>query len=465
MPDILLSHGYFLGEDEKEQQIMRPYPPLGLLYLSAFLKRAGFAVEVFDSTLQTRAALSAVLASRVAPVLGLYTTLMSRRSILDITAVAKVHGWTVVLGGPESANHPHEYLARGADVIVIGEGEQTLAELLPAIASHGVHALHDVAGTMFRDHDGRVVSTPGRALIADINAIPWPDRSAIDIAAYVDIWRTHHGRGSVNLITARGCAYRCNWCSHSVYGFTHRRRSVVDCADEVEWIRDTYRPDQLWYADDVFTIHPTWLIDFARELDRRGIRLPFETITRADRMLRDDVVDALAALGCYRIWIGAESGSQRILDAMQRGVTREQVQQASHAARRRGIEVGMFLMWGYDGETPDDIADTVDLVQRANPSVFFTTVAYPIAGTGYFDKVRDRVSLPVAWEDGSDRLYEIAGRPDRSYYKLADTWLRSAVEAHRTTDDAGRAAALRASADAARSALRARHAAVPVDAP
>ena len=459
MADLLLSHGYFLGEDEKEQQIMRPYPPLGLLYLSAFLKRAGFAVEVFDSTLRSRAELSVRLEARTAPVIGLYTTLMTRRSVLDITAAAKQHGWTVVLGGPESANHPHEYLARGADVIVVGEGEQTMADLLPALATRGPHRLHDVAGTIFRDEAGTCVSAPPRALIADLDSVPWPDRQAIDVQAYVDLWRTHHGRGSVNLITARGCAYRCNWCSHSVYGFTHRRRSVIDCADEVEWIRDTYHPDQLWYADDVFTIHPSWLTAFARELDRRGIRLPFETITRADRMLRDEVVDALAALGCYRIWIGAESGSQRILDAMQRGVTREQVQQASHAAQRRGIEVGMFLMWGYEGETPDDMADTVDLVQRASPNVFFTTIAYPIAKTGYFDKVRDRVSLPVPWEDASDRQYEIAGRPDRSYYKLADTWLRAAVEAHRTHDDAERAAALTAQAEAARAALLARHAA------
>lgn len=459
MADILLSHGYFLQEDEKEQQIMRPYPPLGLLYLSAYLKRAGFAVDLFDSTLRTRAELLSHLASRSAPVLGLYTTLMSRRSVLDITAAARAHGWTVVLGGPESANHPAEYLARGADVIVIGEGEQTLAELLPAIAARGVHHLHDVAGTVFRDDSGQVVTTAARPLIAAIDSIPWPDRAAIDIPAYVDIWRTHHGRGSVNLITARGCAYKCNWCSHSVYGFTHRRRSVLDCADEVEWIRDTYQPDQLWYADDVFTIHPTWLIEFSRELQRRGIRLPFETITRADRMMRDDVVDALAALGCYRIWIGAESGSQRILDAMQRGVTREQVMHASQAAQRRGIEVGMFLMWGYEGETPDDIADTVDLVKRANPDVFFTTVAYPITGTGYFAKVRDRVTLPGAWEDGSDRQYEIAGRPDRSYYKLADTWLRSAVDAHRSVADPGHAAAQQAQAEAARVALLARHAA------
>jgi radical SAM superfamily enzyme YgiQ (UPF0313 family) len=454
MADVLLSHGYFLAEDEKEQAIMRPYAPLGLLYLSAYLKRAGTAVALFDGTLRTRPELTALLEARVAPVLGLYTNLMTRRSVLDITAVARRHGWVVVLGGPESANYPDEYLAHGADVIVLGEGEATLADLLPALAARGAHRLHDVRGVAFLDESGTRVTTPARDLL-DIHTLPWPDRAAIDMQAYVDVWRTHHGRGSVNLITARGCAYRCDWCSHAVYGFTHRRRRVRDCADEVEAIRDAYGPDQLWYADDVFTVHPTWLIDYAKEITDRGLVIPFETISRADRMLREDVVEALARLGCYRVWIGAESGSQRLLDAMGRGVTREQVQHAARAAQRHGIEVGMFLMWGYEGETPDDMADTIDLVKRANPDVFFTTVAYPIANTGYFRKVADRVHMPKPWADASDRDYEIAGRGDRGYYRLADQWLRADVEAHRTeARDPEAAARLRRDAAWARQQVR-----------
>jgi radical SAM superfamily enzyme YgiQ (UPF0313 family) len=255
----------------------------------------------------------------------------------------------------------------------------------------------------------------------------------------------------VNLITARGCAYRCDWCSHAVYGFTHRRRRVRDCADEVEAIRDAYRPDQLWYADDVFTVHPTWLIEYAKEITDRGLVIPFETISRADRMMREDVVESLARLGCHRIWIGAESGSQRLLDAMGRGVTREQVQHAAHAARRHGIEVGMFLMWGYEGETPDDMADTIDLVKRANPDVFFTTVAYPIANTGYHRKVADRLHLPGPWADASDRDFRITGRQDRGYYRLADQWLRADVEAARTESrDPEGATRLRGEAERAR---------------
>ena len=135
--------------------------------------------------------------------------------------------------------------------------------------------------------------------------------------------------------------------------------------------------------------------------------------------------------GCYRIWIGSESGSQRILDAMERGVTVEQVQWATKAAQRHGIEVGMFLMWGYEGETLEDIEATVAHVVAAQPDVFLTTLAYPIKNTGYYDKVADRVTLDRPWAEATDRDHQIAGRRDRGYYRHADRWLKGEAAAAR----------------------------------
>jgi anaerobic magnesium-protoporphyrin IX monomethyl ester cyclase len=436
MPDILLTHGYFLFEDEKELQIMKPYPTLGLLYLSSYLRRAGFEVEIFDTTFSTRHDLFARFATQPGGIVGIYTNLMTRRPVLDIMAAAKCHGYTVVLGGPESASYPEEYLARGADVIVIGEGEETLAELIPALADRGTHRLHRILGTVFRDESGSVVANDDRPQIADIDIIPWPDRGRIDQERYIDVWRQHHGMGSVNLITARGCPYKCRWCSHAVFGFSHRRRSVVDCADEVQFINETYRPDQVWYSDDVFTINHRWLFEYSDELERRGLKIPFETISRADRMMKEDVLETLARMGCYRVWIGSESGSRRILDAMERGVTPEQVQWATHAAQRHGIQVGMFLMWGYEGETADDIRETIEHVKRSNPDVFFTTVSYPIKNTAYYHEIADRVVLGKDWDEATDRDYVVKGRHSRGYFKHADQWLKNEVAAHRleTTD-------------------------------
>jgi radical SAM superfamily enzyme YgiQ (UPF0313 family) len=461
MPDLVLTHGYFLGEDPKEQRIMKPYPALGLLYLSAYLKRAGFSVEVFDSMFAARSDLERRLAGGRG-VLGIYTNLITRGSVLQILKTARAHGWTVVVGGPESANYPSEYLARGADVVVVGEGEETMAELLPALARGGPHQLHGIRGTVFRDEQGQLVENPARPQIADLDSLPWPDRDAIDVDRYVRVWREHHGMGSVNLITARGCPYRCRWCSHAVFGYTHRRRSPADCADELESIVERYEPDQVWYADDVFTIHHRWLSEYALELRRRGLSIPFETISRADRMRgshreleAEAVIRTLARMGCWRIWIGSESGSQRILDAMQRDVTVEEVQWATRIARRHGIQVGMFLMWGYEGETIDDIAATVEHVKRAGPDVFLTTVSYPIKGTPYFEEVAERVTLDGPWENRSDRDYAIEGRPPREYYDHADRWLRAAVDAHHAAgEDPTRAALLLAEAARSQAAMR-----------
>jgi len=454
MADILLTHGYFLFEDEKEAKIMKPYPTLGLLYISAYLRRAGFAVEVFDSTFSSRTALFEKLQEGPKSVLGIYTNLTTRSAVLKIIARARSHGWVVVLGGPEAANYPQEYIERGAHVVVTGEGEETLAEILPEIARKGPHRLHGVRGATFQEESGAVIVNPARPQIESLDLLPWPDRGQIDQARYVDVWRTHHGRGSVNLITARGCPYKCNWCSHAVFGFSHRRRSYVDCADELEHILASYHPDQVWYADDVFTIHHGWLRNYAAELKRRRLLAPFETISRADRMMNEDVIRTLAEMGCYRIWIGSESGSQRILDAMQRGVKVEQVEWTSKMAKRFGIEVGMFLMWGYDGETVEDMQATIDLVKKCDPEQFLTTVSYPIMNTGYFHRIADRVVLNKSWDNSTDRDYAIRNRHSRNYYHHADSWLRKEVAAYRaSSSDPAMTVALNAEARAAKEAM------------
>ena len=237
------------------------------------------------------------------------------------------------------------------------------------------------------------------------------------------------------MITARGCPYECRWCSHEVYGKTHRRRKAASVTDELEWIIGRYDPDMLWFADDVFTIHHGWLTQFAAEMKRRGLSIPFECISRADR-INERVADLLAELNCFRIWIGSESGSQRVLDAMRWGVTVEQVQAAVRLGKARGIETGMFLMWGYEGEEVDDIRATIRHVKDCNPDIFLTTVAYPIRGTSYFEAVKNRVVGPKEWAEASDRDFQIRGRHSRRFYQSVDRLLRAEVELSRVTNSA-----------------------------
>jgi len=428
--DLLLTHGFFLSEDPKELQIMKPYAPLGILYLAAHLRGRNLDVEVFDTTFSSWPELQKLLSTTRPSVLGVYANLMTRGSVIRTLRFAKEAGWKTVVGGPEPGAYLEEYLAAGADVVVIGEGEVTLEELLPILRQGSNDHLHRISGIAFRGEDGRVQRTPPRAQIPDIDAQPWPSRESVSIKHYLATWRQHHGAGSVSLITARGCPYECQWCSHDVYGKTHRRRKAASVVDELEWILDRYHPDMLWFADDVFTIHHGWLTQFAAEMKCRGLRIPFECISRADR-LNERVADLLAELDCFRIWIGSESGSQRVLDAMRRGVTVKQIRSAVEVCKSRGIQTGMFLMWGYEGEELEDIHATIEHVKTSNPDVFLTTVAYPIRGTPYFESVKDRATSSIPWAEGSDRDFQIRGRHSREFYKSADRLLRAEVELER----------------------------------
>jgi len=429
-PDILLSHGYCLAEDEHEREIMMPYPPLGLLYLSSHLKRRGFAVEVYDTTFGSLDGFAGVLERGRPAVVGLSCNLMTKSTILVMIGMAKRAGAWVVVGGPEPAPNAEDYLRNGADVVVIGEGELTLEELLRRLPDRGAGELDAVRGIAFLDARNRVRTTPPRPQLRPLSAQPWPDREAIDMDRYLEAWRSHHGVGSVSLITSRGCPFTCTWCSHGVFGQTHRRREVAEVADEVEAILERYRPERLWYADDVFTLNRPWTVAYAAELGRRGIRVPFECISRADR-INEEVADALAGMGCFRLWIGSESGSQRVLDAMQRRATVEDIRAKTAMLQARGIQVGMFMMLGFDGEDEGDLAASVDHLKRSAPDIFLTTVAYPIRGTAYYEQVRDRIRSDRPWASRTDRDLRIAGRRSRRYYDHATRWMVNEVNLDR----------------------------------
>jgi anaerobic magnesium-protoporphyrin IX monomethyl ester cyclase len=419
---LLLTHGYFLFEDPKEREIMKPYVPLGILYLSSHLRNKGFEVDVYDSTFGSKDELFRLIQEGPPAAIGIYANLMTRGNAVQIIACAREAGWTVIVGGPEPANYVEQYLAAGAHVVVVGEAELTLEQLLRTNLDPA--SWPAIQGICFHSPERCVVRTAPGSLIKDLDRQPWPDRERIAIERYLAVWRKHHNIGSVSLITARGCPYHCNWCSHSVYGKTHRRRSPRGVVDEVEWILNRYSPEMLWLADDVFTIHHGWLFEYAAEMQRRGLQVPFECITRADRV-NDRVAAVLASLGCFRVWIGSESGSQRILDAMQRGVTVQQVRNATALCKQSGIQVGMFLMWGYDGEEIEDIQATVDHVKQCQPDVCFTTVSYPIKGTPYFDRLSPRLINILDWNHSTDRDFRVRGRHSRRFYAHADELLRS----------------------------------------
>jgi radical SAM superfamily enzyme YgiQ (UPF0313 family) len=322
-------------------------------------------------------------------------------------------------------HHADRFLAHGADVIVIGEGEQTMHALVAAWSA-GPAALDEIPGIAFRNDAGAVVRTAPRPLLRALDELPVPRREAIDLGRYLAAWRERHGQNAVSVSTMRGCPYSCRWCSRAVYGESYRRRAPRLVVDEIEALVRRYSPDLFWFVDDVFTIHHGWLQSFTDELARRGLRIRYECITRADR-LNERAVGLLEQSGCARVWIGAESGSQKILDAMDRRVTVEQVGAMINLAKQHGIETGTFIMLGYPGETEADIEATIEHLKRADPDQFTITVSYPIKGTPFYDDVVNDMIDPGPWETTTDRDIKLRRPRSSLYYWFATTRVVSEV--------------------------------------
>lgn len=432
---ILFTHGYFLSEDPKELQIMRPYVPLGILYISAFLEKHGYENDVFDSTFSTLEKLKEQLIETTPNVVAIYTNLMTKLNVLKIIKYIKteplLRNTKIILGGPEVRNHTENFLNYGADFIIIGEGEETTFELINAIKIADAPTqlsmtISSIKGLAYLENS-KVITTPERSLIKDINVLPFPAREKIDFKPYLNGWKIHHGYSMMSVNTMRGCPYTCKWCSRAVYGGTYRRRSPQLVAQEMKHIKDTYNPDMIWFVDDVFTIHHKWLTEFAAEVKKQDAIIPYEIISRADR-LNEEVIKTLKGSGCFRVWVGAESGSQKIIDAMDRRVDVMQTREMIRLAKQHGLEAGTFIMLGYPGETKQDIKETIEHLVQSNPSQYTITIAYPIKGTELYNEVKNEfLEQSLEWETSTDRDIDFKRTHPKQYYQYAIQWVMNEV--------------------------------------
>ena len=430
MTDVLLGHAYFLKYDVIERRVMKPYPPLGILYLSAFLKRSGFSVEVFDSTFHDFGDFEAAV-RRVKPrIVGLYANIITRNNVLRLANIAKANGVEfVIAGGPDASEWCDKYFANGVDIIGINEGEFTLQELIPWLQEKGLKDLEQVRGIMFV-RDGRVQRTAPRPAIQDLDSLPWPDRDVLDMDQYFKAWKSHHGESSVSLITARGCPFHCAWCSSEVFGHTHRQRSVKDVVDEMLMLKQRYQPDIMWISDDVLTINKRWTHDFVREVKARNAQHPYECLSRADLVDRE-ILEGLRETGCFRVWYGAESGSQRVLDSMRKGTTVAQVREAARLTQEAGMQAGFFILLGYPDETTADIRATIDFLKETRPDVVGTSIAFPIKGTEFYERVETRIIPDENWSSRNQNKLLFVGKYPRIYYWFAARWLVKEVNVAR----------------------------------
>lgn len=429
--NLLLTHAYFLSEDMKEQKIMRPYPPLGILYISAWLEQKNISHHVFDTTFSNKKEFQDYILLHKPRMIGLYANLMTKLNVIETIRFLKQHlpQTTIVLGGPEVRYSVENFLQHGADYIVIGEGEEGMAELC-SLSNESLKAREadTIAGIAFSKAD-KVTITKEREKIKDLDDLPSPNRKAIKLELYLETWKKHHGNSTISVSTMRGCPYTCKWCSRGVYGLSYRRRSPEKVVAELIEIKRNYNPDSLWFVDDVFTISHKWLTGFRDELKAKNIRIPYECITRADRM-NEEVIEMLKETGCFRVWIGAESGSQKVIDLMDRRVDVNQVREMIRLTKSHGIEAGTFIMLGYPGETEADIKETIHHLKESDPNFFTITLAYPIRGTELYQEVETLQIDPPVWSKGTDRQIDFQRTYSRKYYDHAMRWVINEVGFH-----------------------------------
>ncbi|MEZ5082788.1 MAG: radical SAM protein [Bacteroidales bacterium] len=391
--DVILTHGYFLEEDQVEQKVLKPYPPLGLLCVSAYLDKYKIEHDVFDSTFQSFEKLTNFIVETKPAYLGIYANFLTRKNILKIIRFIKnnhsLRYIKIILGGPDVKYHAEDYLNNGADFLIIGEGEFTMFLLINSLKKG--ESLEKIDGIVYKNESQKIIFTKPRSHFKNLDELPWPNRNKIDIGKYLNTWKEKHGYNSITINTQRGCPYTCKWCSHAVFGDTYRRRSPESVVEELAFLQEKYLPDSFWFVDDVFTMSEKWIDEFTSLLQKKNLKISYECISRADK-LNKNIVENLKASGCNLLWIGAESGSQKVIDLMDRRVDVLKVREMIKLASTSGIKTGTFIMLGYPGETIEDIEETIRHLKECNPDYFTINMAYPIKGTKLFNEVESIIT-------------------------------------------------------------------------
>ena len=427
MTDVLFGQSYYLRFDPKLWAAMQPYPPLGSLYAAAFTRQQGYDVALFDAMLaksesEWEAALDAhrpkfaVLYEDSFNYLSKMCLLRMREAAFTMAQAAKARGCTVIVSGSDATDHAEKYFQHGVDYILIGEGEHTLVELLNHLSGQGASGLVDIAGLAWPQVGG-IGRTSARPFERELDQFPFPAWDLVDIPRYRDIWTSRHGYYSMNMVTTRGCPYRCNWCAKPIYGRRYNSRSPENVVAELKWLKDNFQPDHIWFADDIFGLKPGWIEEFSRLANEENALVPFKCLQRVD-LISEDVAAALQRANCKTVWMGAESGSQKVLDAMDKDADVAQIYSAAERLHAVGIEVCFFLQFGYPGEEWDDIQQTLQMVRDCNPDDIGISVSYPLPGTKFHETVKLQLGDKTNWVDSDDLAMLYQGPYPQEFYRV-----------------------------------------------
>ena len=358
-------------------------PPLGLLGMAAVLRDQGFDCRVWDPLPGDVGPGDAVAAwgPRVVGV-SFLTAQFVRAGQLIAALRRTLPQALLVIGGPHVSALPEASLrALGADVAVVGEGEQTLLEICQRAESG--QDIEGLPGTVVAG-DGGVVSGPRRAPIADLDALPMADRSLLagSFSWYLappGVLRGLFREGTTTLITSRGCPHHCSFCaSHVVGGRRPRRRSVPLVIEELRWLQRRYGLRGAWFLDDDLAGHGPWMQELCEAIGPLG--LEWSCQARLDR-LEGPLLRAMRAAGCVQIEVGVESGSDRILQSLSKRQSVAAVEARMVEVKRAGIRLMANFMVGCPGELDEDRQATLALALRVRPHFVEFNVCMPYPGS------------------------------------------------------------------------------------
>jgi len=440
MLSVLVCHSYFLHLDQKQLERGKPYPALATLQVAAMLRKPGRRVAFFDAMIaQGMEEYERTLEAVQPQVVLLYEDTFNflskmclgtmRRAACQMIGSAQRAGARVIAAGPDVSDAPAPYLLAGADVALVGEGLSALLDLLARLDVHPNAPAAEIAcglsGVNVLRQD-KVVTTSGARVLRNADYEGSAAWDLVDMDRYRSIWMKTHGYFSLNMAASRGCSFRCTWCAKPTWGNLYLQRDAVAVASEMAYLKRSFDPQHIWFADDIFGFRVDWVTDFATAAAATGGAVRFTIQTRAD-LISESMAGALQRAGCYEAWIGAESGSQRVLDAMNKGTTVAEILTARNRFRSVGIRVGFFIQLGYMGEQLADILATRDLLEAARPDEIGVSVSYPLPGTKFHELVKAQLGGKTRWQESSDLDMMFRGTYTSDFYRLIRNLLHDQI--------------------------------------
>jgi len=376
-----------------------PQPPIGLALIAAILERAGHQITVIDANVLKVQPEDIAPLVNDADVVGLTAMTPAINAAANIAYCLKQINpdLTIVLGGAHTTLLPEETLASipEIDMLVRGEGEETFIELLRAIEYE--KPLSEINGINYREN-GKIISTVARSTTIDLDSLPFLAYNLLPQRRYKP--RPPHGRALpfAAIITSRGCPYRCSYCSKPVFGNEFRGQSPERVVDEIVYLKRTFDIKEFAFYDDVFTLDKKRAYTIADEIMKRELKIDWTCETRVN-LVDKELLNHIKQAGCYSIAYGIESGSQEIINTLNKDITVEQVEDAVRLSREVGIQTIGYFMIGNPGESPETIKQTIQFAKKLKLDFVQFSVTIPFPGTKLYELYMDgKKNNNIPWE-------------------------------------------------------------------